>query len=101
MIISDVAKDCIDCLKRVKDEPDRLAEERARISTLALPAATSCASKTPVFPPIFKYAAAAGGLHHCLYCNSVTRIDAANIQELTIHPASFIAVCTECQSIME
>ena len=101
MIISDVAKDCIDCLKRTKEEPDRLSEERARISALALPVATGCTPKTPVFPPIFKYAAAAGGIHHCLYCNSVTRIDGSNIQELAIYPASFIAVCTECQSIMD
>ena len=97
MIISDVAKDCIDSLKRIKDSSDRLSAERVRLSMQSRPPPAS----PKLFPPIFRYGSTGSGVHRCLYCDRQTRVTADSIAVLATYPANFIAVCADCTEQMQ
>ena len=96
MIISDVAKDCIDSLKRNEDSSDRLSAERVRLSMQSHPP-----SGPELFPPIFRYGSTGSGVHRCLYCDRQTRVTADSIAVLATYPANFIAVCADCTEQMQ
>lgn len=99
MILSDVAKDCIDSAKRNKDLSDRLENERARIANLALPSSGSAADSHP-YPSIFRHASTSGTPHKCFYCNAATLATTKTVRTSPLYSATFVTVCEPCLALL-
>lgn len=95
--ISDLAKDCIDCMRQTKESIDRMVCERYRL-------ATSAFEPNPDIDPapsLFRYAAINGGAHHCVFCESPTVVTCETLSVLPIYPSHFVAMCSACKQCLK
>ena len=96
ILLSDLAKDCIDAMRCSKDAIDRLVTERCRIGALA---ADPCEDRE-CGPALFRYSALDGGAHNCLFCNALTAPTHESLGVVPTYPSHCVVVCDACRRVI-
>jgi hypothetical protein len=97
ILISDLAKDCIDAMRKSKEAIDRMVLERYRLGALAL-APTADAECGPA---LFRYSALDGGPQACVFCAAPTTPSADTLNALPTYPAHCVLLCDACRSCID
>lgn len=98
MIITDVAKDCMDVFRHAKEFVDSLWQEQMRLMCLLAQCDSPPTTHSLVYPSMFRYGAAdrTSAVYSCLFCNQPTSLASGSLRHFAFQPAYFSVLCADC-----